>query len=87
VAKSQTRRWNLPMVKHSNRYLLAFGSRVRALRLEAGTSQEQLAHDAGIDRTYFGGIERGKYNPSLLHIKRIASALGVAASDLLIDDE
>ena len=75
------------MAKHSDRFLSAFGSRVREFRQEAGISQEQLAHDAGVDRTYVGGVERGQYNPSLLIIKRLADALGVHPRDFLIDDE
>ena len=75
------------MAKHSNRFLTSFGSRVREYRLEAGISQEQLAHDASVDRTFVGGVERGQFNPSLLIIKRIADALGVHPRDFLIDDE
>lgn len=46
-------------------------------------TQEQLAFDAKIDLTYMGGIERGKRNPSLLVIVRIANALSVAPAKLL----
>lgn len=60
-----------------------FGDRVRALRLELGVSQEKLAFDCGLDRTYISGIERGKRNVSLVNIHRVAEALGVSASDLL----
>jgi transcriptional regulator with XRE-family HTH domain len=59
-----------------------FGDRVRALRLELGVSQEKLALDCGLDRTYISGIERGKRNVSLVNIHRLADALGVSASDL-----
>lgn len=54
-----------------------FGSKVRALRQERGLTQERLAVDAEIDLTYVGGIERGRRNPSLLVIAKIASALEV----------
>jgi transcriptional regulator with XRE-family HTH domain len=60
-----------------------FGDRVRALRLDLGVSQEKLALDCGLDRTYISGIERGKRNVSLVNIHRLADALGVPASDLL----
>jgi transcriptional regulator with XRE-family HTH domain len=46
-------------------------------------SQEQLAFDAEIDLTYLGGIERGKRNPSLLVMVRIAEALSVNLTKLL----
>jgi transcriptional regulator with XRE-family HTH domain len=42
-----------------------------------GITQEKLAFEAEIDLTYVGGIERGKRNPSLLVMGRIASALSV----------
>jgi len=53
------------------------------LRLERGLSQEQLAFAAEIDLTYLGGIERGKRNPSLMVIVRIAAALKSSPRDLL----
>lgn len=60
----------------------AFGARVRELRKPLGYSQERLAHQAGMDRTYIGGVERGERNVSLDNIWRLADALGVAPSDL-----
>lgn len=60
----------------------AFGQRVRSLRLEQGQSQEDLAHRAGLDRSYVGGVERGERNISLDNIHRIAAALGVAPAAL-----
>lgn len=48
---------------------------VRRLRVERGLTQEQLAHDAEIDLTYLGGIERGKRNPSVQVLGRIAASL------------
>ena len=60
----------------------AFGARVRALREEQGLSQEALAHAAGLDRSYMGGVERGQRNVALDNIHRIADALNVEAGDL-----
>ncbi|WP_167073096.1 helix-turn-helix domain-containing protein [Sphingomonas vulcanisoli] len=57
-----------------------FGARVRALRKERGLTQERLAVDAEIDLTYLGGIERGRRNPTLSVIVRIAEALQVSPS-------
>ncbi|WP_296192661.1 helix-turn-helix transcriptional regulator [uncultured Microbacterium sp.] len=61
----------------------AFGARVRELRTAAGLSQEELAHRAGLDRSYVGQVERGERNISLDNIHRIAGALGADAGALL----
>lgn len=59
------------------------GENVRRLRLERSLTQEQLAFEAKIDLTYVGGIERGRRNPSLMVITRLASALSVTPAALL----
>jgi transcriptional regulator with XRE-family HTH domain len=59
---------------------------VRKLRLQRKLTQEQLAFAARIDLTYLGGIERGRRNPSLLVMARIAEALRVPLSKLLTMD-
>jgi transcriptional regulator with XRE-family HTH domain len=59
------------------------GKNVRRLRLQKGMTQEQLAFEAEIDLTYVGGIERGRRNPSLMVLVRIAKALGVQLPKLL----
>ena len=59
---------------------------IKALRQGAGLSQEALAHDAEIDRTYISQIERAVVNPSLSVLVRISAALGVAVIDLLKPD-
>lgn len=59
-----------------------FGDHVRVLRIEKGLSQEELAHSAGLDRSYVGGVERGERNVSLDNIHRIAAALQVEAAAL-----
>lgn len=60
-----------------------FASNVRALRQDKGLSQEQLAFEAGIHRTYVSGVERGVRNPTLLLVAKFAKALGVAPDVLL----
>lgn len=57
-----------------------FGYRIRELREAKGWSQERLADDAEIHRTYLGGIERGLRNPSLRNITKIAEALEISIS-------
>jgi transcriptional regulator with XRE-family HTH domain len=59
------------------------GTNVRRARHKAGLTQEQLAHEAKIDLTYAGGIERGRRNPSVQVLGRLADALGVEPADLL----
>jgi transcriptional regulator with XRE-family HTH domain len=61
------------------------GKNVRRLRQQKGLTQEKLAFEAEIDLTYMGGIERGKRNPSLLVMARIADALSVSLPRLLAD--
>ncbi|GAA1850113.1 helix-turn-helix domain-containing protein [Microbacterium koreense] len=63
----------------------AFGARVRELRVERGWSQEDFAHRADLDRTYVSGIERGRRNPTLDIIYRLAGTLDVSAADLLAE--
>jgi transcriptional regulator with XRE-family HTH domain len=61
------------------------GKNVRRYRQQKKLTQEELAFEAKIDLTYLGGIERGKRNPSLLVIVRIASALSVSIGKLVGD--
>lgn len=60
-----------------------FGRRLRRFREEAGLSQEQLAHAAGVHRTYVGHVERGETTPTLYSIVRLANALSIAAGELV----
>jgi transcriptional regulator with XRE-family HTH domain len=64
-----------------------FGRRVRALRIAKGLSQEELAFRANVHRTYLGGIEIGKRNPSLKNIAAIARALEVPIFELFRFEE
>lgn len=59
------------------------GKNIRGLRLERGLTQEQLAFAASLDLTYIGGIERGRRNPSLLVMVRIATALDTTPAALV----
>jgi transcriptional regulator with XRE-family HTH domain len=56
---------------------------MRRLRAARGLSQDALAFEAQMNRTYLGGVERGERNVSLDNIARIAKALGVEAWQLL----
>ena len=61
------------------------GKNVRKIRQERGMTQEKLAFEAELDLTYVGGIERGKRNPSLLVMARIAESLSVPLTNLLAE--
>lgn len=62
---------------------VVFGRRLREVRRARGVSQEALAFDAGLDRTYVSSCERGHRNISIVNIYRLATALGVDPSELV----
>ena len=70
---------------HMSRLQSVLAENVRTERLRAGISQELLALEAGIDRTYISKIERRQGNPSLLVLTKIAVRLGVGVVDLMTD--
>jgi transcriptional regulator with XRE-family HTH domain len=59
------------------------GLNVRRFRAERGLSQEELAFECGLRRTYISGVERGVRNPTVVVLEKIAKALKVATSLLL----
>jgi transcriptional regulator with XRE-family HTH domain len=61
----------------------AFGQAVRELRAERALSQEDAALASGIDRAYYGHIERATKSPTLKTIWRVADALSTRPSELL----
>lgn len=63
--------------------LVKIGEVIRRTRRERGLSQELLAVDAGVDRSYMGGIERGQHNLTVMSLLRIAKALDCKASALM----
>lgn len=64
-----------------------FGKRLAALRKARGWSQEALALESGIARSYLGGVERGQRNIALVNICRLAEALNLKPSALLDFDD
>jgi transcriptional regulator with XRE-family HTH domain len=64
-------------------YRKILGRNVRAARKDLGWSQEDLAFETDIDRTYISGIERGIRNPSLDMLVRLAKTLKTTPSGLL----
>jgi transcriptional regulator with XRE-family HTH domain len=61
----------------------AFGKRLAALRKDRAWSQEKLALESGLARSYLGGVERGQRNIALVNICRLAEVLDVAPSQML----
>ena len=59
------------------------GANVRQYRKLKGLSQERLALDAGMERSYVSDLERGTRNPSVRALGRLAEALGVEPKRLL----
>ena len=55
---------------------------IRRLRLERGLTQEALAVDAGIDRTYVSRLERGLENPTVAVLEKLARALSSNIEEL-----
>jgi len=56
---------------------------MRRYRKEKGVSQEQLAFDCGLHRTYVSGVERGLRNPTVTVLEKLAMGLDVSPSKLL----
>ncbi|QSF55762.1 helix-turn-helix domain-containing protein [Brevundimonas fontaquae] len=63
-----------------------FGTNVRRRRLDRGITLEALAHDVGLSYSYVGELERGRRNPTLKVVERIARALEVDALVLLQEE-
>ncbi|MDB4659167.1 helix-turn-helix domain-containing protein [Akkermansiaceae bacterium] len=63
--------------------LVQLGRNIRNYREEKGISQEELAHEAGLDRTYVGGAERGERNLTVLSLMKISKPLKVDLADLV----
>lgn len=59
-------------------------NRIRALRLKAGMSQEELAGLVGCSKMQISGLERGKPKLDLHWMQRVSAPLGVAPADLLL---
>ncbi|SOB57934.1 conserved protein of unknown function [Pseudodesulfovibrio profundus] len=77
---------SLEKYSESERKIMSdFGQRIRRLREEAGLSQEKLAEETDVHRTYISGVERGRQNISLLTMNKLAQALDVDLQALVAD--
>lgn len=70
---------------HPGRLRDILAANIRRYRKQRGISQQDFAYDIEMDRTYFGGIERGERNVSIDNIERIAKGLEITASMLMIE--
>jgi transcriptional regulator with XRE-family HTH domain len=57
---------------------------LRRIRVRRGLSQERLAFDAGVDRSYLGGLERREENPTVDVLDRLANTLSVSISEFFV---
>jgi transcriptional regulator with XRE-family HTH domain len=74
------------MVRKSNDsgIIKVVADNVRSLRKTAALSQEELAHEAGLDRTYISQVERRQRNVTIVVLAKIAGALKVTPDRLLL---
>ena len=59
------------------------GRNLKRIRTERGWSQEELAFESGLHRTYISGIERGARNPTIVILARLAETLRVPVDQLV----
>ncbi|KMN20779.1 MULTISPECIES: helix-turn-helix domain-containing protein [Pseudomonas] len=77
----------MPISPKQCELVAVFANNVRRKRLELGLSQEELAELAGVHRTYIGMLERSEKNVTIYNIWRLASALQIEPSQLLIEQK
>jgi transcriptional regulator with XRE-family HTH domain len=66
--------------------LILLGRNIRRLRAQRDLSQEDFALEAGLARSYYSGIERGRRNVAALNLIKIAAALGCEVGGSIPDD-
>ena len=69
------------MLIKDEKFIKAFGKRLREIRIKKGMSQEELANTAEIPINQVGRIERGEINTTLVTIKALADSLGINLID------
>jgi transcriptional regulator with XRE-family HTH domain len=66
--------------------LKQIGLKIRGIRKNAGITQEELAYQSGLDRSYVGDIERGERNFGIMCLFKIASTLNCPLEKILNND-
>lgn len=64
--------------------LQMLSANIRVFRAERDYSQERLAAEAGLNRTYLGDVERGEQNVTLATLEALADAFGIQIGELLL---
>ena len=57
------------------------GNRIKEIRLSKKLSQEEAAFNSGLNRTYFGSVERGERNISIINLNKICQSLDISLND------
>ncbi len=63
--------------------LLALGKSIRNVREQRGFSQDKFAYEVGLGRSYYGSLERGEINASVMTLVKITRALDVELRDVI----
>lgn len=71
--------------KNQKQILMAIGDNIRYYRMKKGWSQEDLAFECDLHRTYIGAVERGERNITVMNLIKIKDKLGVKINDLYSD--
>jgi len=71
------------MINEKENLLNQLAENIKYRRKELNLSQEQLAHKCDFDRTYISLLERGKRNPSIMNLQKLAIGLETSLSNLL----
>jgi transcriptional regulator with XRE-family HTH domain len=74
-----------PREQRTSRRILA--ENLRLIRLQRRIPQDELAHLVGLDRSYFGAVERGMRNIAVDNLDKIAAALGISVAQLLTEPD
>lgn len=69
-------------IRLKKKLLKALGQRIKLFRLKRGISQETLAFQIGVDRTYIGAIEQGLRSPSIYCLYMLSKSLNINLKDL-----
>lgn len=64
-----------------NSFTQKIGKRIKTLRNDKGWSQEHLAFESRLHRTYIGAVERGERNITVINLKKITDTLNISLSD------